>query len=203
LRLLGSAIAAVPVLLICATIASAQRADVYFAMGTARDDAIEDWIDSVPGLAPGAIDGLFGTIGGGYMFNDTLGLGGEASFRFAQGDYAGYGYRPVFYDFNGILTPTLGSDRVMAEFQGGIGGLSLRVYGGEEYCDYYTGQCTNYLGSVNHFQVHASAGLRIYVTDSVFIRPQFDYRYVPNLNEEFKSNSVFQYTVAIGFSSFR
>jgi len=150
------------------------------------------------------MNGLFGTIGGGIMLNEsaTLGVGAEVSFRFAQGDYVSdFGYRPIFYSFNGIFTPTLGSDRVMAEFQGGIGGLNLRFYGGDPYYDYYTGEYSNFAGSVNHFQVHASAGLRIYISDNVFIRPQFDYRYIPNLDEDFKSNSVLQYTIAIGFSS--
>lgn len=193
----------IPVLLICAIFASAQRGDFYFAMGTARDDANDDWVDYSQGYAitPCAMDGLFGTIGGGLMLNPTFGVGGEVFFRFAQGDYMGYGYRPIFYDFNAILTPTLGSDRVMAEIQGGVGGLNLRFYGGEEYYDYYTGEYSNYAGSFNHFQVHAGIGLRFYVTDNVFIRPQFDYRYVPNLSEQFKSNSVLAYTLAIGFSS--
>jgi hypothetical protein len=194
-------------MLIWATLAIAQRGDFYFAMGTARDDAnefLQEYCKIAYCKGDPAMDGLFGTVGGGFMFNggSTLGVGAEVSFRFAQGDYVGdYGIRPVFYSFNGIYTPVLGSGRVMAELQGGIGGVNLRFYGGEGYYDYYTGQYTNYAGSSNHFQLHAAAGLRFYLTDNVFIRPQLDYRYVPNLDQEFKSNSVLQYTIAIGFSS--
>jgi len=137
------------------------------------------------------------------MLTPSLGVGGELSFRFAQGDYAGFGYRPIFYDFNGIYTPTLGTGRVRAELQGGFGGLNLRFYGGQQYCDYYTGRCSNYAGSYNHFQLHAAAGLRFYLNENVFLRPQIDYRFVPNLSDQFKSDSVVAYTIAIGFSRSR
>ena len=207
MKISRSFLIAVSVVLTSATLASAQRGDFYFALGTARDDANQDlreYCSIAYCKGDPVMGGLFGTLGGGFMFNadSTLGVGAEVSFRFAQGDYVDvFSVRPLFYSFNGIYSPTLGSDRVMAEFQGGIGGVNLRFYGGEGYYDYYTGRYTNYAGSSNHFQLHAAAGLRFYLSDKVFVRPQIDYRYVPNLNQEFKSNSVLQYTIAIGFSS--
>jgi hypothetical protein len=80
--------------------------------------------------------------------------------------------------------------------------MSLRFYGGTQYYDYSTGRYTNFLGSTNHLQLHTGVGLRIYVTPNIFIRPQFDYHWVRNL-QEFSSNSVPAYSVAIGFSSNR
>jgi hypothetical protein len=80
--------------------------------------------------------------------------------------------------------------------------MSLRFYGGTQYYDYNTGQYTNFLGSINHFQLHTGIGLRIYVSPHIFIRPQFDFHWVRNL-EEFGSNSVPGYSIAIGFSSNR
>jgi len=38
------------------------------------------------------------------------------------------------------------------------------------------------------------------VTDHIFIRPQFDYHYSPNLNQEFNSNSVIGGMVWLGYS---
>ena len=134
------------------------------------------------------------------MIKPSLGAGGEVSFRFAQGDYANTGYRPIFYDFNGIWMPSLGSKRIVPEFQGGLGGVNMRFYGGTQYYDYNTGRYTNFAGSINHFQLHAEAGLRIYIKEHIFLRPTFDYHWVRNFNE-FSGNSVIRISVAIGFSS--
>jgi len=148
--------------------------------------------------------GVFGTIGAGFMLTPSLGVGGQVSFRFDKGEYAGLGYRPVFYDFNGIWTPVLGSERVMPEFQAGIGGASLRFYGGgADSCDYYTGRCSDFAGSSNHFQLHAAAGVRVYVGERMFVRPTFDYRWVSSLTDEFASNSVIGFSLALGFSTTR
>ncbi len=191
-------------LLLFAAMADAQSFHVYFGMGTAHDGSNGkslDILNTGTPLPTGAIDGVFGTIGGGFMFRPTLGVGGEVSFRFAQGDYAGVGDRPIFYDFNGIWAPTIGTKRVRPEFQAGLGGLNLRFYGGGQYFDPYTGQYTDFLGSYNHFQLHAGAGLRFYVSQHIFVRPQFDYHWVHNLTDQFSSNSVPAWSVAIGFDS--
>ena len=203
MRTLRSALIAVSVLLVCAASANAQHIDAYFGMGTVTDPSSNQVFDSGTGtlVSTPEMDGLFGMLGLGLMFTPSFGLGIEGTFRFAQDDCVDFGYRPIFYDFNGVYTPTLGSDRVMAEFQGGLGGVNLTFYGGQEYCDYYTGQCSNYVGSINRFALHAAVGLRIYVLENIFLRPQFDYRWVPNLNEQFKRNSVLGYTLAIGYSS--
>jgi hypothetical protein len=172
-------------------------------MGSAHDGTTGQYVDL---LGTGnysltnSMSGVFGTFGGGFMLKSSLGVGAEMSLRFAQGDYAGLGYRPVFYDFNGIWTPSFGTKRVMPEVQVGFGGVNLRFYGGAQTCDYYTGSCSNFAGSSNHFQLHAGFGLRLYVKQHVFVRPQFDYRWVHGLSDEFKSDSVTAYTLAVGYS---
>lgn len=143
--------------------------------------------------------GVFGTIGGGLMITPHFGAGGEASFRFAQGDYAGLSYRPIFYDFNGIWTPTVATSRIMPEIQGGFGGVNMRFYGGGAVsCDFY-GNCSNFAGSSNHLQLHAGLGVRLYVTKDIFVRPTIDYHWVRNFNE-FGSNSVPMFSIAVGYS---
>jgi hypothetical protein len=208
LKAFRHAIAVLLLLTAFALSASAQdtRIDAYFGVGSLQVGASNQLIDTGTGvgLPTPSMDGLFGKFGAGVMLTPSLGVGGEVTVRFAQGDYAGLEYRPVFYDFNGIFTPSLGSKRVMPEFQGGLGGVSLRFYGpNATSCDYYTGRCSNFIGSSNHFQLHASAGLRLYVTPSIFVRPQFDYHWVNNLTNEFASESVLGYSLAIGFSAGR
>jgi hypothetical protein len=44
------------------------------------------------------------------------------------------------------------------------------------------------------------AGVSIYVKEHIFIRPQFDFHYVPGLNNQFGSNYVPQGTIWIGYS---
>jgi hypothetical protein len=176
--------------------------DFYFGMGTIRDAAAEpiNLGDGTFQERP-AMGGVFGTVGGDVMVTPKLGVGVEVAFRFAQADYAsGYNYRPVFYDFNGIWAPVTGKHLFVPEFQGGLGGASLRFYGGTPYYDYNTGQYTNFAGSSNHLQLHAGAGLRIYFSDRAFLRPQVDLHWVRNLNQEFKSNTAMAYSIAIGYS---
>ena len=203
MKTLLSKIAVACLLLFCTAMAQAQGFDAYFGMGSARDGSTNQLVDLLGAGNPmltTALGGVFGTVGGAMMITPSLGIGAEVSFRFDQGDYANSSYRPVFYDFNGIATPNLGSSRIVPEFQGGLGGANMRFYGGTQYYDYYTGQYTNFAGSINHFQLHAGAGLRIFITDTIFLRPTFDYHWVKGFNE-FASNSVMRYSIAIGFSA--
>ena len=192
------------VLSVFAVFAGAQtRFDVYFGMGTASNGSSGQSIDisgaGTPITTP-SLDGVFGTLGGGLMITPSLGVGAQVSFRFRQGDYAGFGYRPVFYDFNGIWTPGFGK-RVVPEFQAGFGGASMRFYDPTSaYYDYNTGRYTNYAGSSNHLQLHAGAGLRFFISEHIFVRPQLDYHWVRNFTE-FKSSSVPAYSIAIGYRS--
>jgi hypothetical protein len=121
-------------------------------------------------------------VGGDLMFMPHFGVGAESSFRMSQGAYAGLKYRPTFYDFNGIWQPFSGSKRIVPEFQAGLGGVNLKFYYSQQYCDIFAGCSTSnsYLESSNHFQLHLSAGVKFYVTHSFFIRPQVDAHWVNN-----------------------
>ena len=54
--------------------------------------------------------------------------------------------------------------------------------------------------NANHFQVHAGAGVKLYVKGNFFVKPQFDFHYVTNLTDQFGRNWVPQFTVSIGYS---
>jgi hypothetical protein len=204
LKVLRFTITVTSVFLLFTALASAQtRVDAYFGMGTLHVGSTNQSVDLLGTGTPaqtGPMGGVFGTFGGAVMLKPHFGVGGEMSLRFAQGDYAGLGYRPIFYDFNGIWTPSVHSKHIMPEFQGGFGGVNLRFYGGGQSCDPFSGTCSDFAGSSNHLQLHASAGLRIYLKEHLFVRPQYDYHWVRNLTE-FASNNVSGFSIAVGYSS--
>ncbi len=206
MKVLRSVVVLLPLLLFEVAPANAQAGfEAFFAMGTAHDGSTNQLVDVLgtgnPQPTP-SMGGVFGTLGGGVMLTPHLGVGAEVSFRFTQGDYAGAQYRPVLYDFNAIYVPTLRTKHIVPELQGGFGGASIRFYGGQQYCDPYTGFCSNYAGASNHLQLHAGLGVRYYFKPNIFVRPQVDLHWVRNLNE-FSSDLVPEYGIAIGFGGSR
>ena len=192
-------------LLSTAFLSAQSRIDVYFGMGTARTSPQAATDSSGNPVTAPSLGGVFGTVGGGVFLKPSFGVGAQVSWRFAKADFptlgTTLGYRPVFYDFNGIWTP-LSAKRVMPEFQAGFGGVSLRLYDPtQQYFDYSTGRYTSFIGSSNHLQLHVAAGLRYFIKPHLFIRPQIDFHWVRNLNNELGTNSVPEYTIAIGYSS--
>jgi hypothetical protein len=181
--------------------ANAQSGDVYFGFGTATDKSSGQIINTYGDgnlYSTPKMTGLFGKFGAGYMLRPTLGVGGEYSFRFAQGSYAGLNYRPKFYDFNVILMPLSNTKKVAPELQAGVGGASLSFYFPKQ-CGLFGCSSSTYLQSSNHFQTHLGAGLRFYVKGAFYIRPQFDVHYVRNFYQ-FGSNWVPEYSVAFGYT---
>jgi Outer membrane protein beta-barrel domain len=199
-------------LLLCASFASAQSsADVSIGLGSAHVKANTGGIDDTTGL-PCAIGsgstcdtlpslgGVFMSIGGDLMLNKRYGFGGEASFQPSRTAYGPVDYRETFYDINGIYVP-LSEKRVAVQIQGGIGGARTGFSVSSTSC--VGTSCTSQsqpLFSNNHFQVHAGVGLSLFVTEHIFIRPQFDLHYVPGLTNQFGSNIVPEGTVWLGYS---
>ena len=50
------------------------------------------------------------------------------------------------------------------------------------------------------FQVHTGVGVQFFLTQHLFIRPQFDLHYVPNLTQQFGSNAVPEGKIWVGYS---
>lgn len=193
--------------------AKAQGFSPYFGVGWATDGAgtssgcahgqVFDNLDS--SCEPGPIiGGVFGVFGGDFMFRPHFGVNGEYAFRFAQAAYlpaVALNMRPAFYDFNAVWEPISGR-RVVPVIEGGIGGASILLY--------FTQQCTvtgiNCTFSqpagfnANHFQVHAAAGVKLYVKGNIFVKPQFDFHYAPNLNQQFAHSYVPQVTLSVGYT---
>lgn len=140
--------------------------------------------------------GSYLSFSGGHLFlKDQFGVGGEISWKASQALYAGYQpYRPIFWDFNGMWVPKLGN-RAKGEFQAGIGAESIRFYNNFYTCNFVS--CSNYTTST-HFMGHFSAGLRLYVTPNVFIRPEGHF-YLVNNSVEFTSGKLIRYGISLGY----
>jgi hypothetical protein len=177
--------------------------DVFFGVGTAQDSSSNSTflnpVTNIGNVTTPHLGGTFGKIGADFFLSHGFGFNGEADFRFTQGNYAGLTYRPIFYDFNGVWAPLQG--RIQPIVEGGIGGVDLKFYYPNSYCDIYAG-CTSsnfYLESSNHFQVHMAGGVRFYVTPHIFLGPQVDVHWVNNFYQ-FGSAWVPEYTVSVGWS---
>ena len=147
-----------------------------------------------------SLNGFFLGFGGGIMATKRYGFGAEISFTPGKSDYAGLQYRQTFWDLNGIYSP-LNQKKVMVQLIGGIGGAKTSFS--------YTQNCAGIavcstqsqpVLNTNHFQIHAGVGVEIFVTDHVFIRPQLDLHYVPNLTDQFGTNVVPGAMVWLGYS---
>jgi hypothetical protein len=204
MRLIPTVSVFIAVSLIGANVASAQGVDAFFGLSTARATSsgvpIDTFGTGTPLTTP-ALDGVFLKFGGDIMFTPHLGAGVEASIRATQGDYAGLKYKPSFYDFNAIWRPVAAGSRIVPEFQAGIGGVNLKYYYSQQFCDQFAGCSTSnsFLESSNHFQTHFSAGVNFYVTNSVFVRPQVDLHWVHNFFQ-FGTDWVPEYGASVGYT---
>jgi hypothetical protein len=161
-----------------------------------------------------SLSGLFMGFGANLMLWKHFGLGAEADFQPGKSNYAAIpaslvtGYpaitfksRETFADINGIYQP-VNTQKVTLQLIGGIGGANTKFYESEVASGSPLGgtNTSQYASSANHFQIHAGAGVQIYVTDHVYIRPQFDLHYSPNLTEQFGSNVAVGGMVWIGYT---
>ena len=183
-------------------LAQAQNASVYIGVNTSTDSSNNQSVDGAGDIGP-SMGGAFIKFGGDVMFKPELGFGAEYNAHATQTSYApneGLNYRPVFYDFNAIYHP-IPHGRIIPDIQAGLGGADLKFYLSQTGC-ITPGVCqtlNQYIASSNHFALHVSAGLRLYVNSVVFVEPQFDAHWVNNF-QEFGSDWVPQYGATVGFT---
>jgi len=108
--------------------------------------------------------------------------------------------RVTLYDFNGVFEP-VNTKKVAVKLAGGIGGANIKFYESGSSSNSLIGSqnFSPYFGSSNHFQLHGGLGVQIYLTDHVYVRPQFDVHYVHNLSQ-FGRNVITEETVWLGYS---
>ncbi len=170
--------------------------DVGFGVGTLL--APYSSSNSSNRSAQGIGGGAYLAFSGDYLLWRHFGIEGEVAWRASQNLYYGnQPFRPIFYDFNALFAPPLGK-HAQLELLGGIGGLSTRFYTQTYTCDLFTYSCTNYVSS-NHFMADVGVGLRLYVHNGFFVRPEYRGYFVHN-NVEFNSGYAARVGATIGYS---
>jgi hypothetical protein len=177
-------------LLFLGSAAHAQQFDLSFGVsGLTGPPTTPDGIQTIGG-------GAYPSFGLDFLFYHNLGIGFNAAFRAKQNLYQGFQpFRPFFYDVDAVYAPPLGK-HAQAELSAGIGAESIRFYTPFATCS-FTG-CTNFVSS-NHFLGQFGAGLRLYVTRAIFIRPEAHF-YVVHNNVEFSGSRASRFGVSIGYS---
>ena len=203
----------------CVPYASAQSSvDFMLGFGTAHDKSNGGCIDNVSfvGYPSAGVDptpsscqanpslgGFFLGIGGDVMLWKHLGIGAEINVQPARSNYGPLQYRQEFYDFNAIFAP-VNNKRVTLQLQGGVGGahtgFSYNQAGGCVGTAVCVPAQSEPVGVSNHFQIHGGIGVSLFLTEHIFIRPQFDVHYVPSLTDQFGSNFVPAATVWVGYN---
>ena len=168
--------------------ASAQSVDGFVGLDTLLTPPGPS---SLPKLGGGA----YINAGGDLIFLPYhLGIGGDATWRATQQDYLGAAARPIYYDFNLVWDPSPTDSRYRPDFAIGVGMQSLRFYNtvncGAFGCSY---------PSSHHFVLHAAVGLKIYLSDHLFLRPAVNYFNIRH-NYEYGVPSAWQVGVSIGYT---
>jgi hypothetical protein len=176
--------------------ANAQQFDLAFGYGTTTGQPATDALTDVNHTPQDVGGGGYPAFHGDFLFKKNFGVGAEVAWRAHQNvDLSFQPYRPILYDFNAVLAPTLGK-KAQADLQGGIGWESIRFYQPFFQCSF--SGCTNFTSS-NHLLGHVGGGLRYYVTNSVFVEPEAHFYFVRN-NVEFSGPRIARYGVSIGYS---
>lgn len=210
--------------LCCIQIAVAQSAfDLNVGFGAAQDKAASTGLDQNTLLnctsgsscvkTPGLSAFMMGA-GGDLMLWKHFGLGAQYTSQPARQKYAvlqpaavslgqpeiDLQSRVSFFDFNGIYQP-ISSKKASLQLGGGVGFANLKFYENVNGSNAVFGSFnqSQYAGSSNHFLVHGGIGVQIFVTDHIYIKPQFDIHYVHNFSQ-FGSNLVKAEMVWIGYS---
>lgn len=206
------------VALSCASFAWAQAAlDVNIGAGTAHDTASGAGIEGPaslsafgpcnPGASDGfcqstpALDGFFLGLGADIMLFKHFGVGAQADFQPEHRSYGPLQARQSFVDFDGIFAP-VSNKHFELRLLGGVGFARTSFSISQSGC-IGTAVCstsTEPIGAATHPDLNVGAGLQIYLTNHIFIRPQFDFHYVPNLNQQFGNNYVPEGTIWLGYN---
>lgn len=176
-------------LLLGGSAAQAQQFDLTFGVSGLTGPESTATLQTIGG-------GAYTSFGVDFLFYHNLGVGFNAAFRAHQNLYQGFQpFRPFFYDVDAVYAPPLGK-RAQAELSAGIGAESVRFYTPFLNCSFVS--CTNFVSS-NHFLGQFGAGMRLYVTRRIFIRPEAHLYLVRN-NVEFSGSRATRFGVSIGYS---
>jgi len=202
----------------CASFANAQAAlDVNIGVGTAHDSASGAGLDNAFSLnafgscTPGSSDpfcqatpglnGVFLGFGADIMLFKHIGVGADYNVQPSRSAYGPLQSRQSFFDADAIYAPVTNKHAEL-RLLGGIGAARTSFAITQSQClgTVTCSTATEPVGNATHFQLHAGVGVQIYLTSHIFIRPQFDMHYVPNLTQQFGSNFVPEGTIWLGYN---
>ncbi len=163
-------------------------------------------------VLPSSLNSFMLGFGGTVLLKHNLGFGIDfttqpskqtyVNIPAAGANYPGYTIqsRTTFYDFDAVYQ-AVSSKRAALRIFGGIGGDNLKFYESESSTTALTGtqSYSSYAGSSNHFAANFGAGVMIYLTDHMYIEPQFKAHWVNNLTQ-FGTSFVTEETVWVGYS---
>lgn len=179
--------------------ASAQQADAMFGLGTLLSSGTSACNLLTSSCVIPEKGGLYPSISADVIFHKRIGFNFETAWRGSQGNYADLGvpYRPIITDFNAMFQPKLGK-RVGLDLMAGVGWQATRFYGYQatSNCVYY-GACYS---SSDHFLVDVGGGIRYYVWNHVFVRPEIHYYRIVNNTDAFSNSDVFRVGASIGYT---
>ena len=177
-----------------AGLATAQQGDAMFGLNTLMSSGS---CDESTGICPEK-GGVYPSVSADVVFHKRVGFAFETAWKGSQGAYGGTGgqpFRPILSDFNLLFQPRLGK-KVGADIMAGVGWQSTRFY--VPYCtNGFT--CNNFVSS-HHFLTHIGGGIRYYVWNHVFIRPEAHYYLVNNNTNDFSSNNILRVGASIGYT---
>ena len=166
------------------------------AFGACSLSSGDTFCQATPGMGS-----VFLGFGGDVMFYKHFGAGFSANVQPVMQNYGPLKYRQTFYDVNAIYAP-LSVRRASLRIEGGLGAARTSFAVSQTACA-GTAVCTSStqpIGSSGHFDVHTGIGVQFFLTDHIFIRPQFDFHYVPGLTNQFGSNAVPGGTIWVGYN---
>ena len=178
--------------------ARAEEVGAYLGFGSAYATStgaqLDTFSDGTLYKTP-ALSGAFGHIGADVFLSKVFAVGGEISWRFPAGDYAGIPYRPTFYSVDAIYRPKFKTGRWEPELRLGIGGARVNFFPADDL------SCSQVPGcpASDHLQQHLAAAARWYFTDHFFLRPAIDLHHVDHLYE-FGANWIPEFSVSVGYS---
>lgn len=176
-----------------AVFAPAQSVDAFFGFNTLVTRASQQGVPKLGG-------GLYPNAGGDLIFLPfNLGIEAQVSWRASQSNYFGVGLRPVFYNFGLAWEPVKPGSAIRPDFGIGLGAENLRQYQGILTCSGFTG-CTNH-SSTNHLLLSANAGLKVYISEHIFLRPSVYFYNIRHNTRDFPDvPTAWQVGLAIGYT---
>ena len=217
----------VPLLILATPFAHAQSSfDINIGFGAAQDKANSTQIDQSlnpcttndingPCVSTSSLNTFMMGFGGDLMLWKKFGVGAQVAIQPGQHEFVNLNAsaglqglntfslntRTTLYDFDGIVEP-ISTKKVALKIKAGFGGANIKFYQAGSSSGSVLGSqyFSQYFVSANHFQVTGGIGVQIYVTDHIFVRPEFSVHYVPNLTQQFGSNLIKQEMVWVGYS---